>query len=122
MDSTKSILCIDDSNTTLMLLEHVLTGAGYKVVLASNIDEALNQIRTQSPDLILLDLSMPDISGYDFLKMRVELNIEKIPVIIISAFDSKESISSTKELGAVEFISKPIKINKVLETIASYLK
>jgi len=105
-----------------MLLEHVLTGAGYKVVLASNIDEALNQIRTQSPDLILLDLSMPDISGYDFLKMRVELNIEKIPVIIISAFDSKESISSTKELGAVEFISKPIKINKVLETIASYLK
>jgi DNA-binding response OmpR family regulator len=117
----KKILCIDDSNTALLLLEYALNEAGFEAILAIKVDEAVKILGTVKPDLILLDLSMPEISGYDFLKMRNQLKIEEVPVIIISAFDSKDSIASTRNLGAVDFISKPIKIDSVVEKIKSIL-
>jgi putative two-component system response regulator len=117
----KKILCIDDSNTALLLLEYALNEAGYEAILAINVDQAIKMIGTTRPDLILLDLSMPEISGYDFLKMKNQLKIDDVPVIIISAYDSKESIASTRSLGAVDFISKPIKIDSVVEKINSIL-
>jgi CheY-like chemotaxis protein len=115
----RKILCIDDSNTALLLLEYALGEEGYETLLAASVNEAIKLVGSQKPDLILLDLSMPEISGYDFLKMRNQLKIEDVPVIIISAYDSKDSIASTRNLGAVDFISKPIKIDSVVEKIKS---
>ena len=118
----KKILCIDDSNTALLLLEYALNEAGFQAILAQDVEEAIQIIKTHAPDLILLDLSMPEISGYDFLKMRDKLNIESLPVIVISAYDSAQSVSTIMELGAVDFISKPIKIEEVLRKIKVHLK
>jgi DNA-binding response OmpR family regulator len=118
----RKILCIDDSETALILLEYALNEAGYQTILARTADEAIQILNTLTPDLILLDLSMPDISGYEFLEMRIRLKIEKIPIIIISAFDSRESILRTKNLGAVDFASKPIKMDQVIEKVKTYLK
>jgi len=120
-ETGKTILIIDDSNTALLLMDYALKEAGYHTQLATGVNEALGLITRKKPDLILLDLSMPEISGYDFLKMTSDLHLEKVPVIIVSAFDSAESISTSQALGAVEFIAKPIRIDNLLEKIREYL-
>jgi DNA-binding NtrC family response regulator len=117
----KRILCIDDSNTALLLLEYALSEAGYEAVLAISVEQAISLIGNQMPDLILLDLSMPEVSGFEFLKMRMQLKLENVPVVVISAFDSQDSIDTVRELGAIDFISKPIKIDPVVKLIRKYL-
>ena len=121
METGKKILCIDDSNTALLLLEYSLNEAGYQAITALNVGEAIRIIEQQIPDLILLDLSMPAVSGYDFLKMRSQLKIEKVPVIVVSAYDSRDSVDSTRDLGAVDFVSKPISIDTILKKISTLL-
>jgi len=117
----KKILCIDDSNTALILLEYALKEAGFEAIPALSVEEAIYIISTQVPDLILLDLSMPTVSGYDFLQMRAKLNIEKVPIIVVSAFDSSESVLKTQHLGAIDFVSKPIKIEAIMKKIRGHL-
>jgi CheY-like chemotaxis protein len=112
----RTVLCIDDSSTALILLEYALN------VLALSVKEAIQIINKQIPDLILLDLSMPAISGYEFLEMRAKLNLQKVPIIVVSAYDSKESVSKIQDLGAIDFISKPIRIETLMEKIRTHLK
>jgi DNA-binding response OmpR family regulator len=116
----KNILCIDDSNTALIILEYALNKAGFQAVPALGVEEAIQLIGAQMPDMILLDLSMPDISGYDFLKMRETLKIDKVPIIAVSAYDSPESIKATQDLGAIDFVSKPIKIEALIKIIKQH--
>ena len=122
MENKKKILIIDDSNTALVLMEYALKEAGYISLAASNVKEAKKLIEKHSPDLILLDLSMPEISGYDFLKRKIELHVDHIPIIIVSAYDSVESIELTRNLGAVDFIAKPIRLDAMMDKIKLYLK
>jgi DNA-binding NtrC family response regulator len=122
MENKKKILIIDDSNTALLLMEYALKESGYETQVASTVKEALRLIGINIPDLIMLDLSMPEISGFDFLEMKSELHIEKIPIIIVSAYDSLESIEKTRSLGAVDFIAKPIKLDAMMEKIRQFLK
>jgi len=117
----KKILCIDDSNTALVLLDFALTDAGFDAILAFTVEEAIQKLQDQKPDLILLDLSMPMISGYEFLEMREKLEIEKVPIIVISAYDSQDSINAVRKLGVVDFISKPIKIEAIVRKIKDRL-
>jgi DNA-binding response OmpR family regulator len=118
----KKILCIDDSLTARLLIEYVLTEAGYICFVAESVDNARQMIRNNKPDMIILDLSMPGISGYDFLKMRDKLNLIDIKIIVISAYDSPESIRMAKDLGVDDFISKPIRIQEVLDRIKLQLE
>jgi two-component system, sensor histidine kinase and response regulator len=122
MDKNNTILIIDDSSTTLLLLEWSLNEEGYNTQVAASVKEAQNLIHKNKPALILLDLSMPVVSGYDFLKMRSELDLQEIPIIVVSAFDNKESIKSAHDLGAAEFIAKPFTIPLVITTIKKHLK
>ncbi len=122
MDSDKTILIIDDSSTTLLLLEWSLNQEGYNTQLAISIEEAQSILGRNKPDLILLDLSMPVVSGYDFLKMRSELDIQEIPIVVVSALDNKESIKLTRDLGAAEFIAKPFSISQILATLKKHIK
>ncbi|MBN1185705.1 MAG: response regulator [Bacteroidales bacterium] len=117
----KKILCIDDSNTALLLLDFALNEAGYQVISAISVNDAIQSINIQVPDLILLDLSMPAVSGYDFLKMKDQLKLGKVPIIVVSAYDSPESLENAHNLGAIDFISKPIKIDMILQKIRTYL-
>lgn len=103
-------------------MEYALKEAGYISLVASSVKEAIKLIETHSPDLILLDLSMPEISGYDFLKKKSELHIDHIPIVIVSAYDSVESIELTRNLGAADFISKPIRLDVMMDKIKGYLK
>lgn len=118
----KNILCIDDSDSALMLLEFLLQQEGFKPFLASSVRQALEIAAANKPDLILLDLSMPEISGYDFLKERDNYGLGSVPVIVISAFDSQKDIESTKQLGADDFISKPINFTAIVDKIKTLLR
>ena len=117
MKENNTILVIDDSNTALLLMEYILDEAGYKTHMATNVKAAMAFLKNTTPGLILLDLSMPEISGYDFLHMRSELHLEHTPIIVVSAYDSEDTINAVKSLGAVDFIPKPIHIDVLIETI-----
>jgi DNA-binding response OmpR family regulator len=117
----KKILCIDDSLTARLLMEFALNDAGYETFTAQSVEEARELIKNHVPDLILLDLSMPDVSGFDFLNMKDQFNLGNVKIIVISAYDSQESVETTKKLGVVDFISKPIKVKDVLERIRMQL-
>jgi two-component system sensor histidine kinase/response regulator len=117
----KKILCIDDSSSAILLLEYALREEGFEPISAFGVNEAIKLLETLKPDLILLDLNMPNISGFDFLEMRTSQDYADIPVIIVSAKDSPETIKQTQELGAVDFISKPVRIKEIMQKIQHHL-
>jgi len=118
----KTILIVEDSYSSLLLMDHSLRLAGFLTQLASGVKEAVEIIQGKIPDLIILDLNMPEITGYDFLKMRDDLNIKQVPVIVVSALDSQDSIEYAKGLGASYFIPKPVKLDLVNQKIRELLK
>jgi CheY-like chemotaxis protein len=120
MNKKKEILIIDDSGSSLQLLEYLLENEGYQTFSAESVNAAISILSQHTPDLILLDLQMPEISGYDFLKMRDKLNILKVPIIVISAYDTRENVQLTKSLGASDFLPKPIKTDFLIQLIKTY--
>lgn len=117
MKVEKTILVIDDSNTALLLMEYVLSDAGYQTHISTCVKDAIAFLEKETPDMVLLDLSMPEISGYDFLNMRTKLHLENTPILVVSAYDSEDSVKTALTLGAVEFIPKPIHVDMLLERI-----
>ncbi|MBA7521291.1 Regulator of RpoS [subsurface metagenome] len=118
-NTDSKILVIDDSMTNNLLLEAVLKREGYHVFTAFSAEEALNQLYKDIPDLILLDILMPIVDGFEFLKIiKSKDDLNDIPVIVISAVKIPENLEKVKELGVEEFIPKPIDINALLTLIS----
>ena len=119
-----NILLIDDSTTNIVLLDAILTEKGYSIETALNAREAFARINKQLPDLILLDLLMPKVSGFDFLEqLRKNEMTKKTPVIVISALNTDdENLQKIKNLDAVEFLGKPIDIQYLVSLVDNILK
>ena len=116
------ILVVDDSTTNVVLLEAILDEKGYRIETALNAKEAYVIIAKQSPDLILLDLLMPKISGFDFLaQIRSDEITKNTPVIVVSALTDEENISRIMDMGAIDFIKKPIDLQYLVEKVESVL-
>jgi CheY-like chemotaxis protein len=121
-EGSKSILVIDDSTTNVVLLDAILSDNGYKIEKALSASEAYSLIDKNIPDLILLDLLMPHINGFDFLrKVKSEQKTKDIPVVVISAVTNPEDIKLAKELGAAKFVEKPINIQNLKDLVQSML-
>ena len=118
-----SILLVDDSTTNIALLEAIFEDKGYQIIKAQNVSDALSSIVRKKPDLILLDLLFPKVSGFDFFE-QLQDNDEtrSIPVIVISALSDKQSESRALKMGAIDFISKPIDIPYLIQKVASILQ
>lgn len=118
------ILVIDDSTTNIVLIEAILTDKGYLIESAMNAKDALMRVEKQLPDLILLDLLMPKISGFDFLdQLRRDERTKKTPVIVISAVSTDdENYHRIKNLDAVDFLRKPIDIQYLVSLVEKVLK
>jgi DNA-binding response OmpR family regulator len=117
-----TILIVDDSTTNVVLLEAILDEKGYNIETALNAKEAFNIIAKQSPDLILLDLLMPKISGFDFLEqIRKNEKTKNTPVIIVSALTDEENVNKIMALGAIDFVKKPIDLQYLVEKVESVL-
>ena len=123
MNTKKRILVIDDSTTNNLLCESILSPLGYEVFLSENAVQAFNILKKTIPDLILLDLMLPKMDGYDILKkLKKEERTKYAPVIVISAKDQPEDIKRAEDLGATMYLQKPIGINELIEAIQSILK
>lgn len=120
--SSNNILVIDDSNTNLVLLESLFKRNGYRVLSAMSGKEALDLISKTLPDLIFLDLKMPEIDGFEFMKLlRDNSDWAEIPVVILSAISDKETIIRGIEMGVVDYLTKPLEIEKVIHLTRNIL-
>ena len=116
--STKKILIVDDSNTNVVLLEAILKNRGYNILTAMTVKEAFSILETELPQLILLDLLMPHVNGFQFLEeIKKKDATSNIPVIVVSAVTDETNKKRTKNLGATDYIEKPVDINELIDKV-----
>ncbi len=120
MDVTKRILVVDDKANVRQLLSEYLTGQGYQVETAVNGRVALYAARHFTPDVILLDIMMPEMDGYAFLK---EYRRDRsVPVIIITAREEETDTVLGLELGADDYVIKPFRMRELAARIRAVLR
>ncbi len=114
----KKILVVDDEDDILHFLELVLREKGYDVVTASGGHEALTKAQLERPDLVLLDIMMPQMDGWEVLKLlRVDEETADIPVAMLSArTEAKDRVQGLQE-GAIDYICKPFSLQELLGKI-----
>ncbi len=117
------ILCVDDESVNRELLENILVASGYEVISAANGKDALLKIKTREIDLVLLDVLMPEMNGFEVCReIKESKKFTNIPVIMITALTAKEDRIKGIEAGAEEFLSKPFDKIEVLARIKMLLK
>ncbi len=117
------ILIVDDVDTNLMILENIILPMGHTPRCASSANEAAKLIAEQLPQLILLDVFMPEMDGYEFCERLKENPVTRdIPIIFISAADSSEDKMRGFNLGAVDYIGKPFEVTEVVMRVRNHLK
>lgn len=118
-----NILIVDDINANLVVLTEMIRNAGYIARPVTSAKQAMNAIEMLSPHLILLDVSMPEIDGFEFCAMlKKNVNTREIPIIFISALHSMEDKIKGFKLGAVDYIAKPFEVEEVTLRINTHLK
>jgi len=123
-DSGKKILYIEDERALSVVMSNKLNRSGFTVSLAADGIEGLRKIENESPDLVLLDLILPNKDGWEVLKdMQKKGFIKKIPVIIMSNLGQSSDIVKSIKLGAVDYIIKSdLSINEVIKKINTQLE
>ena len=116
----KTILIIEDEAALQKALEDILTGEGYQTLAALDGEVGLSLAKEKNPDLILLDLILPKIHGFDVLKkLKSDEQTKDIPVIILTNLESMEDVNKAIELGATTYL---VKANYNLEDVLSKIK
>ena len=114
----KKILLVEDTPEALRTLKDFLQIEGYEVITATNGEEALSKFYLYTPNLVITDLSMPKMDGFELLrKIKSDEALKSIPVIVFSANATAEYEKRSKALGAAAFLSKPTPVEKLLEHI-----
>ena len=120
--NTESILLVDDQPANLQVLMHTLEWFGCKLLVAKNGAAALAIARKVHPDLILLDIMMPGIDGFEVCRrLKADQNTQNIPVIFLSALDETEDKVHGLQLGAVDYIAKPFQPEEVIARVNTHL-
>jgi len=116
-------LIVDDKKENIELLSSFLTNRGYKIRSALNGSIALSTIKAKKPDLILLDIEMPGLSGYDVCKeLKSNPETENIPIIFISAHDDVDAKIKAFKMGGVDYIPKPFANEEVVARVKMHLE
>lgn len=117
------ILIVDDVETNRFILRNIITDMGYQPVLAENGVQALKLLPKCRPQLILLDISMPEMDGYEFCKIvKSDADLRDIPIIFISAFDDVSDIEKGFSLGGEDYITKPFIPEEIKARVGIRLK
>jgi len=118
----KTILIVDDESIMVSVLQRHISNAGYDFDVASNGQEALDKINKTAPALVLLDLMMPGINGFETCRrIRANENTKKLPVIIVTALHSESDSSDAAGCGANEFLTKPVDGTLLAKRLRHYL-
>jgi two-component system cell cycle response regulator DivK len=115
-------LIVEDNDLSLMLLNDLLKVQGYEIFKTSEGLEAINLARDKQPDLILMDIKLPDICGLDVTRRLKQNDLTKsIPIIAVTAFATPGDETKALESGCDGYITKPVAIQSLLRTIGSFL-
>lgn len=117
------ILIAEDERDIRDLITFTLTFAGYQVVAAANGEEALQKTREEIPDLIMMDVRMPKMTGYEAcIEMKKDPAIRHIPVVFLSAKGQDSEVNTGLEAGAVEYILKPFSPEELVGHVRDLLQ
>jgi two-component system, cell cycle response regulator DivK len=123
MNTQKIILHIEDNFENRILVRRILQSASYQVLEAENALQAINHLRTTRPDLILMDINMPDVDGYTLTsKLKTVQGIKHIPIIAITANAMRGDREKSLQAGCDGYIEKPIDIDILLELVEQFLQ
>ena len=118
-----TILCIDDDPDVLNLLKKILTGAGYSVIVAGDGKRGIEEALSRQPDLILMDVMMPEIDGYvACFELQSNPDTKFIPVIFLTALDDEVNRAKAFAVGAADHLAKPIRKDILLKKIDEQIK
>ncbi len=119
---SKSVMIVEDNELNMKLFNDLLEAKGYTTIQTRNGLEALDLARQHRPDLILMDIQLPEVSGLEITKwIKEDEDLLHIPVIAVTAFAMKGDEERIRQGGCEAYISKPISVVKFLETVNSYL-
>lgn len=118
-----TVLLVDDAPDYLMLLKQCLAEDGYEIRMASSGSQALSGIGDHPPDIVLLDINMPEMDGYEVCKaLKADDQHKDIPVIFISTLESPEDKVKAFEAGGIDYVCKPVFSEEVRARVATHLK
>ena len=119
----RKILVADDDSDMRELVSHILQLKNYQVVSVATADEARQQAIKEPPDLIVMDIGMPDMDGLTAIwKLRETKTLAEIPIVILSAFDSYDLRAEAASAGCQAYITKPFEVSDFLSVIERALK
>ena len=118
----KTILIVEDNELNMKLFNDLLEAHGYATLKTRDGIDALKMAREHHPDLIIMDIQLPEVSGLDVTKwLKEDEKLRDIPVIAVTAFAMKGDEEKIREGGCQDYIAKPISVTKFLETVAKHL-
>ena len=119
---SKRVLLVDDSETVIQFEKMILRGLGLEIATAKNGKLALDQIAIQKPDLLLLDLMMPDMDGIETLRrLKEKPETQNIPVVVVTTKGDPELVKQAFEAGCDDYVTKPIDKMELLSKIKGLL-
>ncbi|NLV53861.1 MAG: response regulator [Bacteroidales bacterium] len=117
-----SVLVVDDVPLNILLIKKMLSQYTFEIRTATGGQQALDAIAQKKPNLVLLDLMMPGIDGFEVIRrVRADEKTKDLPIIILSALNSEQDISKGFQLGANDFINKPIIMEKLLSSVSTQI-
>jgi DNA-binding response OmpR family regulator len=122
MMDRKKILLVDDSNTILMMEKMILTKGPYTMVTASNGEEAVAKAESENPDLILMDVVMPKMDGFEAVRrIRRMAAVAAVPIIMVTTRGEEHNIEAGYEAGCTDYVTKPIDGLELMAKLRNYL-
>jgi two-component system cell cycle response regulator DivK len=120
---TKKVMIVEDNELNMKLFNDLLETQGYSTVKTSDGLAAVKLAREHKPDLIIMDIQLPEVSGLQVTKwLKEDEELRSIPVIAVTAFAMKGDEERMREGGCDDYISKPISVQKFLDTVGKYLR
>ena len=123
MENKLHVIIVDDSSTNNLLCKILFDEKGYKTTIIDNGKLAISTIRNAKPDMVLLDLMMPETDGLAVLRdLKSAPSTKDIPIIIVSAADTQAYINEVMKLGPLDYVKKPIGLNDLLGKVEEHLR
>jgi two-component system cell cycle response regulator DivK len=118
----KTVLIVEDNDLNMKLFHDLLEAHGYATIQTKDGMEAMKLAREHRPDLILMDIQLPEISGLEVTKwLKEDPDLRRIPVVAVTAFAMKGDEEKIRQGGCEAYLSKPISVVKFLETVRNYV-
>jgi len=115
---TKKVVIVEDNELNLRLFRDLLEAHGAQVTTVRDARDALPAMQAERPDLVIMDIQLPHISGVELIRMmRVDPALEKTPVMAVTAYAGKGDESRVREAGADAYVSKPISVARFVEAV-----